>query len=63
MFGFNVIPGAPPTRRCAICRRLEVPESGKLIRAMWICSDCAAEIRPQIKEVTDHEVNSAAEDP
>lgn len=62
MFTFN--PGMPPTRRCVVCRRLEIPESGTLIRALWFCPECTQQIRQQlIKEVKDNEVDLATENP
>lgn len=61
---YKLIPGMPPTRRCVVCRRLEVPESGTLIRALWFCPECTQQIRQQLsKEVKDHEVNSATANP
>lgn len=64
MFKYRPLTGSPPTRRCVICRRLEIPESGTLIRALWFCPACTMQIRREMmKEVSAHEKHPAAEDP
>lgn len=52
------------TRRCVVCRRLEIPEAGWIVRSFWFCPDCAAKIELEFrnrKEAKRIEVNSAAE--
>ena len=51
------------TKRCAICRRLDIPEAERCLPTMWICPKCAKRIRQNMKEVEKREINSAAEDP
>ena len=64
MVSFSYIQRLPPTRRCAICRRLEIPEAGSFISVMWLCPDCMLLIKKQnVEEVEIREKHPAAEDP
>lgn len=45
---YTIRPGSPPTRRCVICRKLEIPNAGTIINSFWFCPTCAYKTKTQI---------------
>lgn len=45
-------PAQPPTRECALCRRLENPAADTVSTAFtWLCEDCLSKLRKLLEDV------------